>query len=82
MPNIVDKEMFSNDMDELSEEISKRLKEEIELSGKSKSELAKAIGVSKPTVSQYLSGRIMPSLVTFAKMCSFLDCSADDILKP
>ncbi|HBW05506.1 MAG TPA: hypothetical protein DEF02_02805 [Clostridiales bacterium] len=69
-------------MDDLETRISKRLKEEIELSGKSKSELAKAIGVSKPTVSQYLSGRIMPSLVTFAKMCAFLDCSADDILKP
>ena len=69
-------------MDDLETRISKRLKEEIELSGKSKSELAKAIGVSKPAVSQYLSGRIMPSLVTFAKMCAFLDCSADDILKP
>ena len=69
-------------MDDLETRISKRLKEEIELSGKSKSELAKVIGVSKPTVSQYLSGRIMPSLVTFAKMCAFLDCSADDILKP
>lgn len=69
-------------MDDLETRIRKRLKEEIELSGKSKSELAKAIGVSKPTVSQYLSGRIMPSLVTFAKMCAFLDCSADDILKP
>ena len=69
-------------MDDLETRISKRLKEEIELSGKSKSELAKAIGVSKPTVSLYLSGRIMPSLVTFAKMCAFLDCSADDILKP
>ena len=69
-------------MDDLETRIRKRLKEEIELSGKSKSDLAKAIGVSKPTVSQYLSGRIMPSLVTFAKMCAFLDCSADDILKP
>lgn len=68
-------------MIDLEERISKRLKEEIELSGKSKSEIAKAIGVSKPTVSQYLSGRIMPSLTTFAKLCAFLDCSADDILK-
>ncbi len=66
---------------ELNEKITKRLKEEIELSGKSKSEIAKAIGVSKPTVSQYLSGRIMPSLITFAKLCEFLDCSSDDILK-
>lgn len=68
-------------MIDLEERIGKRLKEEIELSGKSKSEIAKAIGVSKPTVSQYLSGRIMPSLTTFAKLCDFLDCSADEILK-
>lgn len=68
-------------MDDIETKISKRLKEEIELSGKSKSEIAKAIGVSKPTISQYLSGRIMPSLTTFAKLCDFLDCSADDILK-
>ena len=68
-------------MIDLEENISKRLKAEIELSGKSKSEIAKAIGVSKPTVSQYLSGRIMPSLTTFAKLCDFLDCSADEILK-
>ena len=68
-------------MIDLEERISKRLKDEIELSGKSKSEIAKAIGVSKPTVSQYLSGRIMPSLTTFAKLCDFLDCSADEILK-
>ena len=68
-------------MTDLEERISKRLKEEIELSGKSKSEIAKAIGVSKPTISQYLSGRIRPSLTTFAKLCDFLDCSADEILK-
>ena len=68
-------------MDDLETRIRKRLKEEIELSGKSKSELAKAIGVSKPTVSQYLAGRIIPSLVTLAKMCSFRDWAADDILK-
>lgn len=41
-------------MDDLDRKISIRLKEEIELSGKSKSDIAKAIGVSKPTVSQYL----------------------------
>lgn len=72
--------LLGENMDALDEKISKRIKEEIELSGKSKSDIAKAIGVSKPTVSQYLSGRIMPSLSTFAKLCNFLDCSADDIL--
>ena len=64
----------------LDEIISKNLKEEIEQSGKSKTEIAKAIGVSCPTVSQYLSGRIQPSLSTLSKLCNFLGCSADDIL--
>lgn len=73
--------LLGENMDALDEKISKRIKEEIELSWKLKSEIAKAIGVSKPTVSQYLSGRIMPSLSTFAKLCNFLDCSADEILK-
>ena len=67
-------------MKTLDEKISENLKREIETSGKSKTEIANAIGVSKPTVSQYLSGRIQPSLATLSKLCSFLDCSADDIL--
>ncbi len=64
----------------LQEKISANIKAEIELSGKSKTEIAEAIGVSKPTVSQYLSGRAQPSLATLSKLCTFLDVSADDIL--
>ena len=64
----------------LDELISKNLKEEIEQSGKTKTEIATAIGVSCPTISQYLSGRIQPSLSTLSKLCNFLNCSADDIL--
>ena len=64
----------------LDEIISKNLKEEIEQSGKSKTEIARAIGVSSPTISQYLPGRIQPSLATLSKLCNFLGCSADDIL--
>ena len=60
--------------------ISQNIKAEIENSGKSKSEIALAIGVSNPTISQYISGRIQPSLATLSKLCTFLDCSADDIL--
>ena len=60
--------------------ISKNLKKEIEQSGLRKSEIADAIGVSRATVSQYLSGRAQPTLATFAKLCAVLDCSADDIL--
>ena len=63
----------------LDEIISKNIKQEIEQSGKTKTEIARAIGVSNPTVSQYLSGRIQPTLATLSKLCTFLDCSADDI---
>lgn len=64
----------------LQQLISENLKAEIEMSGKTKSEIAHAIGVSKPTISQYLSGRAQPSLTTLSKLCTFLDISADDIL--
>ena len=64
----------------LNEIISRNIRQEIEQSGKTKTEIAKAIGVSKPTVSQYASGRIQPSLSTLSRLCTFLNCSADDIL--
>ena len=64
----------------LDEMISRNIKAEIENSGKTKTEIAQALGVSKPTISQYISGRIQPSLSTLSRLCSFLDCSADDIL--
>lgn len=64
----------------LDQIISENLKREIETSGKSKTEIARAIGVSCPTVSQYLSGRAQPTLATLSKLCNYLDCSADEIL--
>ena len=60
--------------------IRKKLKEEIETCGKSKTQIASELGISKPTLSQYLSGRAMPSLTTFANLCKVIDCSADEIL--
>ncbi len=65
----------------LQQKISENLKTEIELSGKSKTEIAKAIGVSKPTISQYISGRAQPTLATLSKLCTYLGISADDILE-
>lgn len=60
--------------------ITENLRKEIERSGFKKSEIADAIGVSRATISQYLSGRAQPTLATLSRLCSFLDCSADDIL--
>ncbi len=61
--------------------ITENLKREIEACGKTKTEIANAIGVSKSTVSQYLSGRSLPTLATLSRLCNFIDCSADDILE-
>ena len=60
--------------------ISENIRREIETSGKTKSEIARAIGVSNPTVSQYCSGRAQPCLATLSRLCSFLGVSADDVL--
>lgn len=64
----------------LDQIISENLKNEIETSGKTKTEIARAIGVSNPTITQYCTGRIQPTLATLSRLCRFLDCSADDIL--
>ncbi len=65
----------------LNYKITENLKREIETCGKTKTEIANAIGVSKSTVSQYLSGRSLPTLATLSRLCNFIDCSADDILE-
>ncbi len=65
----------------IQQKITENIRAEIELSGKSKTEIARAIGVSKPTISQYLSGRAQPTLATLSKLCTYLDISADDILE-
>ena len=67
-------------MKTVEQQITERLKTEIETSAKTKTQIADELGISKPTLSQYLAGRILPSLVTFARLCKILDCSADDIL--
>ena len=64
----------------LDEIISQNIKREIENSGKTKAEIADAIGVKAPTISQYCSGRAQPTLATLSKLCTVLDCSADEIL--
>jgi len=67
-------------MNKIEKQIAMNIKSEILTSPKTKTQIAKELGISKPTLSQYLSGRILPSLGTFAMLCKVLDCSADDIL--
>lgn len=67
-------------MEKIKNKITNKLKQEIETCGINKSVIAKKLGISKPTLSQYLSGRALPSLITFAKLCDIIDISADEIL--
>ncbi len=47
---------------------------------KRQTELAKAVGVSKQCISDYKSGRSVPSIDTLYLLCKALDVSADYLL--
>ncbi len=62
------------------EEIRKKLIEAIKLSGISQSRIAQKLDVKPQTIAQYMSGRAMPSLDTFANLCELLGLDANEIL--
>ena len=62
------------------ENIRARLTEAIKTSGMTQRELADKLGIKQPTVGQYLSGRCMPALDTFANLCAVLDIDPAYIL--
>ncbi len=62
------------------EKIKIELQNAIKNSPKTQVEIAKKIGVKQQTVAQYLSGRAMPALDTFANLCAVLDLDANEIL--
>ncbi len=60
--------------------IRERLVQAITYSGLTRTELAKRLGVSQPTITQYISGRALPALDTLANLCKILDLDANEIL--
>mgnify|MGYP005824056125 FL=1 len=62
------------------EMIRERLIESIRTSGLTQTVIAKRLGIKQPTVGQYLSGRSMPALDTFANLCKILDADPAYIL--
>lgn len=48
--------------------------------GLNQSELAKHIGVQAAAISKYEKGNTLPNVETLAKICNFLDVSADWLL--
>ncbi len=63
-----------------TEQIREKLIVAIRTSGMTQTELAKRVGIIQSSLGQYLSGRAMPSLDTFANLCAVLDLDANDIL--
>ena len=62
------------------DQIRTKLQNAIKQSGLSQSELARRLGVHYSAISQYLSGRSLPALDTFANLCAILDLDIYDIL--
>lgn len=59
---------------------SENLKNELKWQGITQVELAKALGVSKNNITEWLKGRCCPTLKVFYKLCYVLRVSADELL--
>ncbi len=62
------------------EDIRTRIQDAIKHSGMTQTELAKRLNIYQSAVGQYLSGRAMPALDTFANLCAVLDVDPAYIL--
>lgn len=60
--------------------IQQRLAEAIRQSGMTQKEIAREMQVSQQMISQYLLGKKMPALDTFANLCAVLDVDPAYIL--
>ena len=59
---------------------TKRFNEILKISGKTQVEIAKAIHVTKQCVTDYKTGKSVPSIETLYLLCKFLEISADYLL--
>lgn len=59
---------------------TERFNELVTISGKTQVQIAKEINVSKQCVTDYKSGKSMPSLETLFLICKCLETSADYLL--
>ena len=63
-----------------TDSIREKIKEEIQNSGKTQTEIAKHIGVKQQQISCYLQKTKLPALDTLANLCAYLDIDANEIL--
>ena len=57
-----------------------RFNEVLKTCGKTQTEIAKAVNISKQCVNDYKTGKTMPSIQTLYSLCLFLDVSSDYLL--
>ena len=62
------------------DQIRTRIIEAIKQSGLTQTEIANRLGIGQQTVSEYLRGKSLPALDTFANLCKILDVDSNDIL--
>ena len=63
-----------------SNQIKRRLNEEIKHCGLSNAEIAKRVGISATMLTQYKTTNKMPTLENFANICKVIDSDANYIL--
>lgn len=61
-------------------QIQTRIADAIKHSGQTQTALARQLGIGQQTISEYIRGKSMPALDTFANLCAVLDLDANDIL--
>ena len=62
------------------EQIQRVLIEALKQQTMTQAELAEKIGVGQSMISHYITGRSMPALDTFSRICTVLDLDANEIL--
>ena len=61
-------------------EFTKRFNEVLKTCGKTQTQIAKELNVTKQCVNDYKSGKTVPSIQTLCLLCKILDVSADYLL--
>lgn len=67
---------------ELMKEVGSNIQNMMDEWGMTQKELADATGISKSTISRYISGDLLPSLKNLLNIAYELECDTTDLLPP
>ena len=66
--------------EEARKQIARNISEQVKLSRKNRSAIAREMDVTPNTIYAYCEGKGIPSLLLFKKLCIILGCHYEDIL--